>query len=268
MASTDHDQLRIRDYLLGHLSDEEQQKIEERLMIEDELFDELEVSKGELIEEYCANELGQSERQWFKENYLSSDEGRQRHAFTLALDSCKRSTPAPQPVSWFERLRALLKSPPWIISIATSTALVAIVAGLVFYRPTTQYTSPTSYAFTLHSTLGRRSTGEAYTKVPLNPEVGALRITLQLPEGITPGNSYRMELDDRREITNLKETSHDAGSVLAVIPTASLREGIYSLRLYAIKADGTEQIVPGEYRFELALPPSSTSKPPQTANQQ
>src|SRR5215213_1598388 len=264
MASTNHDQERIRDYLLGHLSDDEQQKIEERLMTEDALFDELEVSKGELIEEYCANELAQSERQWFRENYLASDEGRQRHALALALDSLKRSRPAPQPLPWFERLRALFKTQPWAVAAATSTALVMIVAGLFIYNRTAA-TPPASYAFNLNSTVSHRSTGGAqYPQVPLSPETGELRITLQLPEDVTDRNSYRVTLDDRRQITSFEETSHDRNSVLVVVPTKSLREGLYSLKLYAIKDDGTEQPIPGEYKFELV----STSRPSAPANPQ
>lgn len=251
MASTNHDEARIRDYLLGHLSDEEQQQIEERLMVEDDLFDELETSKGELIEEYCANELPQSERRWFMENYLASEEGRQRHAFALALNSLKRSKPAPQPLTWFQRLLALFKTQQLIV--ATSTALVAIVVCIFIYNQIS--TTPTSYAFNLNSTAQHRSTGDArYHKVPLSPETGELRITLQLPENVPQGNSYRAELDDRRQITNLNETSHDRNSVVVVVPTKSLRVGLYALKLYAIKADGTEQPVPGEYQFELVNP--------------
>lgn len=255
MATTNHDQARIRDYLLGHLSDDEQQKIEERLMTEDDLFDELEVSKGELIEEYCANELAPGDRQWFKENYLASTEGRQRHAFALALDSLKRPKPAPQPVSWFERLRAFFNTHSWAAAIATSTALVAIVAGL-FIRDRMSARLPTSYAFSLNSTVRHRSPGDArYHKVPLNPETEELRITLQLPENVTNGNSYRAELNDRRQIiSSVRETSHDRNSVLVVIPTQTLREGLYALKLYAINAEGTEQPVAGEYQFELVSP--------------
>jgi hypothetical protein len=51
MVLNNNDQARIRDYLLGRLSDEEEEKIEERLMVEDELFEELEISKGEILEE-------------------------------------------------------------------------------------------------------------------------------------------------------------------------------------------------------------------------
>jgi hypothetical protein len=54
MALSTHDQTKIREYLLGHLNDQEQEQIEERLIVDDDLFQELEISKGELIEEYCA----------------------------------------------------------------------------------------------------------------------------------------------------------------------------------------------------------------------
>ena len=252
MEITNHDQARIRDYLLGRLSDEEQQEIEERLMVEDDLFNELEVSKCELTEEYCANELAQSERRWFKQHYLASAKGRQEHVFALALDLLKPPVPAPQKLNWFERLQGFLKVHRWALAAAASAAVIIIVAG-PFIRQTLSPTA--SYAFSLTSTASRRSSGEArYYKVPLSPEIGELRVTLQLPEGVQRGTDYRIELDDRGETRNLKPTSQDANSVLVVIPAASLHEGLYALRLYTLKSDGTEELVPGEYLFELALP--------------
>jgi len=258
MASRNHDEARIRAYLLGHLSDEEQEKIEERLMVEDDLFEELEVSKGELIEEYRANELAQSEQQWFKQHYLASAEGRQSHVFALALDSLKSSIPAPKRLTWFERLQSFLKTRTWAIALATSTALVLIVVGLFIFRSTPQ----ASYAVSLNNTISSRSSGDArFPTVPLSPDIGELRITLVLPEGVARGTDYRVVLDDRSQTTTLKPTSHDENSVLVVIPTKSLHEGPYALNLYAIKADGTEQPVTGEYRFELIDSSRPTPKP-------
>jgi len=271
MALSNQDQAQVRNYLLGHLNDEEQEKIEERLMIEDDLFEELEISKGELIEEYCADELPQKEREWFKDHYLASAEGIQRHVFTRALDSLKHCSvepaPAPAPLAWVERIRRLFKSQPWGVAIAASTALVVIVAGLSLYRQAGA--PPTFYAFNLSNTASRRSTGDTrYQKVPLSPNVDELRVSLQLPEGVARGTSYRAELDDRRQNTTLKETTHDANSVLVVIPAASLRPGLYALRLYAIN-DGAEQPVAGEYLFELVSPSQlpSAPQPQQSGNQ-
>ena len=85
MALSAHDQSRIREYLLGHLSHEEQVHLEERLIVDDDLSQELEISKAELIEEYCAGELTEKEQQWFESNYLASREGRQRYTLAVAL---------------------------------------------------------------------------------------------------------------------------------------------------------------------------------------
>src|SRR5215470_11632993 len=106
MALNNNDQTRIRDYLLGKLSEDEQQKIEERLMVEDDLFQELEVSKDELVEEYYANELSRDENQWFERNFLASPEGKQRYALTTALGQLGASTlPTARPQTFFERLQ-------------------------------------------------------------------------------------------------------------------------------------------------------------------
>ena len=112
MALINQDQARIRQYLLGHLSDEEQRKIEERLRVEDALVEELEITKGELIEEYCSGELNQKDHEWFEHHYLASPEGRQRHTFTLALNCLKRPIPTPKRLTWVERLRCFFKTQP------------------------------------------------------------------------------------------------------------------------------------------------------------
>lgn len=248
MALNEHDEARIRDYLLGHLSDEEQEKIEERLMTEDDLYEELEISKGELVEEYRAGELPRNDHDWFEEHFLATKEGRKAHAAAAALKSLKRTTPAPPKLTWFERLQNYLTLHRWAMAAATSAAVVLIVAALFIFRPRPS----TSYAFTLNSTLSQRSSGDARSvKVPLNPDIGELRITLQLPQGVTRGTDYRVELDDRGETTSFKPASHDENSVVVVIPAASVRQNLYALRLYAIKPDGTEQLIPGEYLFEL-----------------
>lgn len=251
MALLNHDQAKIRQYLLGHLSDEEQQKIEERLMVEDDLFEELDISKGELIEEYHAGELNQTERQWFEGHYLASPEGRQRYTFTVALNCIKRPVPAPQSLTFSERVAGFLQKWRWATAIAVPAALVVVIAlGLQFFRPIQTYPSQTSYAFSLNSTLSQRSSGNGrYYKVPLTPEIEELRVNLQLPDGIKHGTDYRVELDDRREIRNLKVAALDATSVLVVIPAAQVPEGFYALRLYSRNDDGSEQLIPGEYLF-------------------
>src|ERR1044072_9739723 len=90
MALNEHDQGRIGGYLLNKLSESEREEIEERLMVEDDLFQELEIAKGELIEEYREGELKGKDRQSFENGFLSSPEGRKRHVFAVAIDALER----------------------------------------------------------------------------------------------------------------------------------------------------------------------------------
>src|ERR1044072_7205185 len=95
MALNNQDQAQIREYLLGKLSEAEQEKIEERLMVEDELCDGLEAAKDELVEEYCGGELDEPERRWLEDHFLASPEGRQRQAFVLSMDCFHNGIPVP-----------------------------------------------------------------------------------------------------------------------------------------------------------------------------
>lgn len=250
MALSHNDQALIRGYLLGHLNQEEQQKVDERLMVEDDLFEELEISKNELIEEYCSGELNQTETEFFKLNYLSSVEGRKRYAFALALDSLKHPNPAPKPPNWFERFVSLFKQPRW--ALGATTAMVAAIAA-VFATSQLQGPGRKTLAMTLQtSSMNRAPTDTPSLKIRLTPDVGDVKMALALPASETPGATYRVELDNRTgtpETLNL--TSQDSGSVSVVIPAKELPPGPYSLRLFAVNPDGSERRV-GDYFFETS----------------
>ena len=259
MALSDHDQAKIRDYLLGRLSEEEQEKIEERLMVEDDFFEEFEILKGELIEEYCAGELIQNEHQWFERHYLASQEGKQRYAFALALHSLERPIPipAPKPITLLERLRSLFTIRQlWPVATSAVLVLIAGVALVIFLS-----TLPSSYdhvALT-NNVADRSLTGNQYQKVTLSPDADGLRFSLKLPAPVTSGTRYRAEFDNRTEVENISAALQETNSVVVEIPAKKLPAGFYALRLYEIMADGTEQRVPGEYRFEI-LSNSSAQK--------
>jgi len=247
MALSDHDQTRIREYLLGNLTEEEQQKIEERLMVEDDLFEELEISKGELIEEYRSGELPRREHSWFEQNYLATPEGRQRYTFAIALECVERPSAQPQRPTLFEQLRAFFTAQRWALATATAVVLVAVAVFAV------QLSRPgTSIAVTLGNSISNRaSTEPKYRQVPLRSDIGELRVSLVLPESAVRGTNYHVQLDKRGETEDLTPTAYDANSVSVVIPASKLPPGLYSLKLFAIDANGTEQRISGDYFFEV-----------------
>ena len=246
MAQSNYDQVRIREYLLGKLTDDDQEKIEERLMVEDDLFQELEISKGELIEEYRAGELSQNEQQSFA-RFLWTPEGRRRHTFAVAIGCLDRTSPQPQPISWLERFRWLIQKPQWAVPAVASAALMVIVA-VVGIRSLLQ---PTKFvAITLTNNAISRAAGDnQYPKVTVPSDASELRITLTLPEPAIEGAHYSVELDNRREITTFEPSGQNANSVSIVIPTRKVPPGLYALTIYEIKPDGTKQQIPGNYIF-------------------
>ena len=256
MVLNNHDQARIREYLLGRLSDEEQEKIEERLMVDDDLFEELEISKGELIEEYSAGELSQTDHESFERNYLASPEGRQRYTFSRALDCLnqrqqRHPAPAPRPVTLFEQLRAFFNWRRWPVAVRSaafvgSAALLLTVATWQFLRP------PVFVSVGLTSNVANRSPGaRQYHPITLTPDTDEVRFSLQLPQSATPRTAYLVELDNQTDITTFTPLTQAQNSVLVTIPTNKLSPGIYALSLKVQLPDGTSQREPWEYYFEI-----------------
>lgn len=256
MAQSNNDQGQIRDYLLGHLSEEEQQRIEERLMVEDDLFEEFEISKGELVEEYRAGELSGTENQWFERHYLASTEGKKTYTFTVALNCLKRPEPQPQPqpppqqLNWFGRLGSLFTQQRWAVA-TVSAVLVAAIALVVFF-PLFDRSGQRTLAVNLETSTSNRAPSEPkYRRIQVTPDVGEVKIDLMLPESVPPTSNYRVVFDNRSGTTKtLNVSAHDARSVSVIIPATELPPGLYALTLSAINGDGAEQRI-GGYFFEV-----------------
>ena len=251
MALSDNDQAHIRQYLLGNLSDDEQEKLEERLMVEDDLFDELEISKGELVEEYRAGELSQKDRQWFEQHFLASPDGRQRHAFAVAIECLERlpanAEPAPQRLTFRDKLEAFFGTPRLATAALVTIGAVFLVGIVWLIIPR----GPQKFvAVSLTSNAITRATGaDQYTRIQMQSDVSELRISLALPQPGAPGSTYRVQLDNRLEVKNLEPSAHDSNVVSVVIPRQQVPPGQYALSLTEVKADGTTQPVPGYYFF-------------------
>lgn len=270
MALSNQDQVQIRGYLLGKLSPEEQQKMEERLMVEDELFDEFEVSKDELIEDYRSGELSQNEREWLEAHLLSSTEGRQRYAFAFTMDGLHQpvaqviETPR---VTWFDRFKSLFTTQslavgsggstvtfvqPWLLAVLASVVVVALIGFLIGPRMFSGSGGVTFEGPALASNVTNRGgEGPAPKKVKLPANAASLKLRLLLPKDATAATQYEAELDDRINTKRAEVAAFDNEAVSVVIPTDQIPRGEYALRLTAIDANGTRNVIPGEYHFNI-----------------
>ncbi|MBA7584662.1 hypothetical protein ES708_26619 [subsurface metagenome] len=81
-----HENAEIRKYLLGNIQvEDERRKIEVRLMLDDNYFEEISMQEEEIIQDYVDDELSADERQRFEKHFLISEERRHKIKFARAL---------------------------------------------------------------------------------------------------------------------------------------------------------------------------------------
>ena len=248
----------LRLYLLGNLTQEAQQRVEQCLLTDPDFLEELILDEEELIDDYVSEDLSDEDRLKFERHFLSTPERHRQLRFARALSrytsystekaggkEARAYTPAPPAgPNWAERFRAFWNGQTWALRAASALVLVAVIAGALWLsRPRT---SPpkTFVTLTLTAVAGNRAEGAQASKVSLPPNADALRISLLLPDAATKAASYRVELvSGSGEIKPLEVAGQDARSVSVVIPAARLARGSYALRLSATGAEGTERRV-------------------------
>lgn len=130
-----NEQNAVRRYLLKQLSASEQESVELRLLSDDAFSEELEIVEDELIDEYLANELSQTERRQFEETFLASPERQQKLKAAQAVNryfnrSSNQPTPAP---TIFQTLRNWLTSLLLPVGVPVAVGIL-IVFGVVIWR--------------------------------------------------------------------------------------------------------------------------------------
>jgi hypothetical protein len=86
----------IFDYLLGRLSPERSEEVEQQILASDDLHLEVESVQRELIDKYVYSELDAEDRRLVQQRLLRSDVGRRQLRFALALKAKVASAHAPR----------------------------------------------------------------------------------------------------------------------------------------------------------------------------
>ncbi len=139
MKSNGNDERVLKQYLLGDLPDEQQRRLEERLMTESAYFEELQMTEDELVDEYVREGLSGRETDRFDHHFLCTPERQEKLRFANALRSYVESArvpesadPEPQevvPSLFWQRLRAALRAPTSAMGTSMAAALLLLVFG-------------------------------------------------------------------------------------------------------------------------------------------
>ena len=236
----------LRKYLLMQISEDQREKIEQRLLTNDDYFEELEIVEDELIDEFLEGGMAEAERKLFEQSVLVSPEWQGKLRFARALAA--RSVPVPEPIpsTWWERLKTSWGIQSWMLRAATAGALLVVIAGIIWFALPP---SPRTFAtFTLPISTSERSQGGVATKIKLPLPAEVLRLQLTLPEGMAQATRYRVELlRENGEKENLPPVEQTQQTVAVEMPADRISRGQYALNLFATKSDGTEERVKGSY---------------------
>jgi hypothetical protein len=281
----------IMQYLLGQARPEDVSSLEERLVTESEFYDELLMAEDELIDQYLSGDLSESERNSFERHFLLTPErqrkmrfGKVFNKYVTTADSLPdedpvtedvpeeaRDVPKPPPKPGYDTFlpSQTLPPTPWnarflpgqnpILSYSLAAALVLIVGTVSWlawknWREAAPRDPGKVYAVTLTPGLTTRSEGDDIKRISIPPDLGTLRLRLQLTGDDYP--SYRATLvrDGQSKVWTGDHLPalNDAGTKLisADIPARYLTPGDYQIKLAGQPATGSLEDV-ASYRFRV-----------------
>jgi hypothetical protein len=260
----------VRLYLLGLLPEERRRPLEERLLTDDELYEELHIVEDELIDEYLSGGLTERERGAFANSFMNSPGRLQQVQFADALRRCvaiegaaEREAAEPSGES-VERaggdvrggaFLAWLRSLNPALSFPLAAAALLLVCGVTWLavrglRPGAPRRVITAV---LTPRAGTRSGGDVQ-QLSVAADTDAVRLELRL--GAEDFRSYSATLlnADGATVFNgdgLTPETSAAGRVVVVnIPAQSVPPGEYQLRLNGLYEDGRSEAADG-YRFKV-----------------
>lgn len=228
------DEIMLRRYLLGQTAEEEQLALEQRLLSDQDYFDQLLRSEEELTDEYARGEMGNPDREKFEKYFLSSPERRESLAFAQALNrylsTHKQQIPARS---------GLFPRWPVFMEVALMAAVVVLVAAL---------------GLMLRTTMQLREQVEQNRSQRAQAEQRAAMLTRQMEQQREQLNRLEQELARLEPL--IRQGRSDLLSLVLTpglsrasdpTPTLNLAPGIHRVRLDLKIEDGSYR----SYRAEV-----------------
>jgi hypothetical protein len=252
---------RITAYLLKELPEEELERFEDECFEQESWPDQIHLAEEDLVDTYLRGELSPERRERFEQNYLITEARQERVRFAAALlrrvdehnaVSQKATTAQQGKHTWDDRFRAFWVGLTPAFRVGLAVIVVAVMVGAIWFYLSRSRSPQTFATLTLNVSRSNRAEGAQSGKVKLPQDADALRISLILPDRLPAAARYRVELESENgETRPLEGAGQNSQSVLVEIPASHLTRGQYALKLFVIKADGTEQRVEGNYFFTV-----------------
>ncbi len=241
------DQEKIKDYLLGRLSEEAESEIEARLLTDPEFYEELSIGEDDLIEQYLSGAMSAADRDAFESHFVRSSERQQKVRFARALKKYV-SVDADQPQEIPTR-PTIFPFRTQVISYLVAAAVLVVVvgSGLMLLRMwQTQQGSGRVLAVELSPAPATRG-GEEVKQFSLAPDVGSVRLQLDLPKNEYPSYEAAVRDSSLRTVLTTKDlkpqTISNFSALMLDVKADLLSAGDYRVQVSGITPEGRSENV-------------------------
>jgi anti-sigma factor RsiW len=269
-------------YLLGELDAEARSRTEERLLTDDQFYDELLASEDELVDRYLSDLLSAPERVRFADFFLSTPERQQKLRFARAFkqyvslaaigDSAtettgERARPADDVShhpSWRESLSSLLHGPRAAWGLALAATLLVLVCGGFWWLMNSPHDGASDvasdsvqtqnvFAVTLTPGLTRDTVEMKRVEIPAHAATVRLRL-----ETVGERDAYRAVLqsfdgNELRSQDRLKAEAASAGRIVNFdLPARLFKSSDYQVKLTSSTNGGDSEDV-ARYVFRVVV---------------
>lgn len=261
------EQSQIRQYLLGELDLERQLRLEEKLLADNQCFEELLVAEDDLIEKYLGGSLSPGDKEQFERYFLSTPARKRSLSFAATLREYISAREEGAPVLTgaagpsASRRRFLFphfwtQNPAISLSLAAALLLMVVGAAWLILRER-QGNESGRHGGVLAVTLvagATRSSGEI-TKIVIPANVDVVRLQFK-PNADTYQSYFAVvqTVEGRKVLTSdeLKtETADTSGNTLYLDVAAKLLSpGDYQLKLSGSHSSGGSEEI-GGYNFRV-----------------
>ena len=270
----------LKQFVLGLLTDASRLRLEERLMLEPDVFEELEAVEAELIEDYANGELAGAEREAFQTHFLTTPERCQQADLVARLikraSESKATIVQPAEERRFDEGWGWAWRPFWV-GFAVATSLVAV--GGLLLRQGSPREAPTvlrgghepassSPAASLPSPLVDldvplvagllRDVGQL-PRVDVPPRVATVhfRLPLTTPEYLFYRAAfYNADAEELWAVSHARVPAGQQPRELSVaVPSEMLSRGDYEVRLTGFSSRNTSHAV-ATYQFRVTSTPA------------
>ena len=255
----------LREYLLGKITDDEQEQIENLFLTDPHTREKVFAIEQELIDDYLEDSLDEEDKERFVSLYAQTNEQRRKLRITKSItDWAVREARAPQAdaarASFWSRLGARLRLKPGFVIPITVTLLIVLAIILILgfieqrrhfalQQELAQLNSPTSLREVLPQMISlelrpvtvRGAESQAEFKLSAEIRIVELRLPWVRPERYS---KYQVEVrrvggDKLFTIPDLQTENEGRNGIRLRLPAHKLTRGQYQVSLTGIAGDGT-----------------------------